>query len=85
MTESVAVIGDGAMGTICAVILARKGYEVALWGYDASQIAQCQEFRENRRFLPGLQLPLSLELTADDTQVFKNVHLAVSCPVPTGC
>jgi glycerol-3-phosphate dehydrogenase (NAD(P)+) len=78
MTESVAVIGDGAMGTICAVILARKGYEVVLWGYEASQIAQCQEFRENRRFLPGLQLPLSIELTADDAQVFENARLVVS-------
>lgn len=78
MTEKITVIGDGAMGTVCALILANKGYSVSLWGYNDEQIHQIGENRENRRFLPGIRLPISVQLTADDEQAFKNAALIVS-------
>ena len=78
MTEKIAVIGDGAMGTVCAIILANKGYRVSLWSYNEEQLWQIQEFRENRRFLPGVRLPLSVELTAYDGEVFQNAGMILS-------
>jgi len=78
MSEKVTVIGDGAMGTVCSVILARKGYDTRLWGYKADQIAEIEKDRENRRFLPEVTLPVSIELTADDTKAFVNTGLVVS-------
>ncbi|MBN2376885.1 MAG: NAD(P)-dependent glycerol-3-phosphate dehydrogenase [Sedimentisphaerales bacterium] len=78
MAETISIIGDGAMGTVCATILARKGYEVTLWGYNDEQIRMWQEFRENQRFLPGVILPISIRLTADDEEAFRNAGLVIS-------
>ena len=78
MAETVAIIGDGAMGTVCAVILANKGYSVTLWGHDGEQIEQIEQGRENRRFLPSVRLPLSVELTANDELAFKEAGLVIS-------
>lgn len=66
------------MGTVCGVILANKGYNVNLWGYNDEQIRQIREHRENRRFLPGTRLPISIELTADEQVVFQNAAMIVS-------
>ena len=78
MAERVVVIGDGAMGTTCAVILAKKGYGVTLWSYSDEQVKQIRQHRENRLFLPGVKLPVSIELTGDDAVVFREVGLAIS-------
>jgi len=53
MAQKIAVIGDGAMGTVCALILARKGYRVGLWSYSAENIALMKHEKENVRFFPG--------------------------------
>ncbi len=78
MSERITIIGDGAMGTVCSLILAHKGYRVALWGYNDEQIFHIRENRENRRFLPGAQLPISIELTSDDATVFNECGIIVS-------
>jgi glycerol-3-phosphate dehydrogenase (NAD(P)+) len=78
MAEKITIIGDGAMGTVCALILANKGYSVSLWSYSDEQIYQIQQHRENRRFLPGVRLPISIELTADDKTVFQDAAMIIS-------
>ncbi len=78
MSERIAVIGDGAMGTACALILANKGYQVAMWGYDAEQLATIGRYGENRQFLPGVRLPVSIEFIADDKEIFHNAPLIIS-------
>jgi len=78
MPEKIVVIGDGAMGTVCALILANKGYTVSLWGYNDEQVRTIRENRENRRFLPGVRLPIAVDLTADDEVVFQDASLVVS-------
>ena len=78
MAEKIAVIGDGAMGTVCAMILANKGYRVSLWSYSAEQIAELAEYHENRKFLPDIRLPLSIDFVADDGEVFRDASLVVS-------
>jgi glycerol-3-phosphate dehydrogenase (NAD(P)+) len=52
-----AVIGAGAWGTALAVVAARAGNEVVLWGRDERQIATMRQSRENRRYLAGIALP----------------------------
>ena len=60
MSEKIVVFGDGAMGTVCSIILAQKGYGVRLWGYSGRQIEQIERDRENKLFLPGFKLPRSI-------------------------
>ena len=62
-----AVIGAGAWGTALAGLWARNGRQVILWGHNASRIARMQELRENSDYLPGLQLPESIQITPELT------------------
>jgi len=61
----VAVIGSGAMGTACAILLADQLPHVTLWGRDAENMRQMAISRENSRQLPGTPLPTNLSPTAD--------------------
>src|SRR3989338_1037697 len=59
----VAVIGAGAWGTTLSILLAEKGHQVVLWVYENDLAAGMAEFRENKRFLPGFQIPETVEIT----------------------
>jgi len=56
------VLGAGSWGTALAVQFARGGRTVRLWGRDASQVAAMADRHENKRYLPGVRFPESLEL-----------------------
>jgi glycerol-3-phosphate dehydrogenase (NAD(P)+) len=55
--KSVSIIGDGAMATVCSMILASNGVDVKIWGHDKGQLRQFEQNRENVRFLPGYKIP----------------------------
>jgi glycerol-3-phosphate dehydrogenase (NAD(P)+) len=57
-----AVIGAGSWGTAVAVLLARGGLEVQLGARTAEQAAELIEDRENRRYLPEIPLPESIDV-----------------------
>ncbi|MBI9017912.1 MAG: NAD(P)-dependent glycerol-3-phosphate dehydrogenase [Phycisphaerae bacterium] len=78
MSEKIVVIGDGAMGTVCGLILANKGYSVTMWGHSDEQLRMIDENRENTRFLPGVKLPIAMQINADDQAVFKDAALIIS-------
>jgi glycerol-3-phosphate dehydrogenase (NAD(P)+) len=61
----VTVLGAGSYGTALALCFARKGSPVCLWGRDAEQIEAMAKERENKRYLPGIELPEALQLTSD--------------------
>ncbi|MBU0671743.1 MAG: NAD(P)-binding domain-containing protein, partial [Candidatus Margulisbacteria bacterium] len=62
-SKRIAVIGAGAWGTTLSILLAEKGHAVTLWVYEKELAAQLAERRENKIFLPGFQLPASIEIT----------------------
>ncbi|MFH1683295.1 MAG: NAD(P)H-dependent glycerol-3-phosphate dehydrogenase [Candidatus Margulisiibacteriota bacterium] len=73
--QRVAVIGAGAWGTTLSILLAEKGHEVTLWVYEKELASQMQKSRENKIFLPGWQLPESIEISpeaekTEDAQFF---------------
>src|SRR5438309_268522 len=61
----VAVLGAGSWGTALAVVLARNGVPTTLWGRDAAAVAQIAATHRNARYLPDLELPPQLALSAD--------------------
>jgi len=69
MKRNVAVFGDGGWGTTIAVLLAKKGYAVTLWGVFPDHIALLKKERLNRTFLPGIELPKEIELVSDIEKV----------------
>ncbi|MBS1864093.1 MAG: 1-acyl-sn-glycerol-3-phosphate acyltransferase [Actinobacteria bacterium] len=57
-----AVIGAGSWGTAIAVLLARGGLEVQLGARTPQQAAALIEEGENRRYLPAVPLPESVDI-----------------------
>jgi glycerol-3-phosphate dehydrogenase (NAD(P)+) len=51
------VLGAGSWGTALAILLARNGHEVALYGHDPEHIDTLRALRENLRYLPGFAIP----------------------------
>ena len=60
----VVVLGAGAWGTALAVAAAAR-QPVLLWARDAAQAAELQANRVNRRYLPDVQLPEALQVSAN--------------------
>lgn len=60
-----AVIGAGSWGTALALLLARRGKAVKMWGRSVSHVAELTKTRENRKYLPGHAFPDCLEVTGD--------------------
>lgn len=78
MSGQVAVIGDGAMGTMCALLLAENGRAVRLWGRDAQRTDDINCARENQRYLPGIPLPESVTAGTDAAWAFTGAEFVVS-------
>lgn len=72
--EPVAVLGAGSWGTALAILLARNGAPVRLWGRDAQQMADMAEERLNRRYLPDSPLPDNLSPSADLQETVEGVQ-----------
>jgi glycerol-3-phosphate dehydrogenase (NAD(P)+) len=78
MFKRVTIIGDGAMGSVCTMLLCENPVAVTLWGYDAPQLAEMAAKRENIRFLPGYAMPKQVVYQADDVKAMAQAELIVS-------
>lgn len=77
---NIGVIGAGAWGTSLALVAARRGHTVQLWGHDASKVAAMVAGRENAARLPGVALDPLITPTADLAQFARSDVLIVATP-----
>lgn len=82
MPERVTILGGGAMGIVCAILLTQAGHAVTIWGAHPASIDQLRATREAPRLLPGTRLPPSVNLTSNDAEAFANTSLILSS-IPT--
>jgi glycerol-3-phosphate dehydrogenase (NAD(P)+) len=61
----IGVIGAGAWGTSLALTAARAGHLVRLWAREKEVVDGIAASRENKLFLPGVELPASIKPTGD--------------------
>jgi glycerol-3-phosphate dehydrogenase (NAD(P)+) len=61
-TKRAVVIGAGSFGTAVAVLLARGGLRTTLQARTPEQARELAETRENRVYLPGVELPRELRI-----------------------
>jgi glycerol-3-phosphate dehydrogenase (NAD(P)+) len=80
--QRITILGDGAMATVCAILLTQNGHAVTLWGAFEESIDRLIQNREQQRLLPGVKVPSSVRLTANDGDCFKDSTLIVSA-IPT--
>jgi glycerol-3-phosphate dehydrogenase (NAD(P)+) len=72
------VVGDGAMGTVCALLLAQHGTTVTIWSAFAEQAAAAERERENQLFLPGIRFPDEVHVTSAAAAAFADTELVVA-------
>ena len=58
----IVIAGAGAFGTALAIALGREERSVCLWGRSVSGLA---ETRQNARYLPGIEIPRAVSITAN--------------------
>ena len=52
--------------------------DIRIWGYDAEQLAQMRQRRENIKFLPGYKLPKALIFEPNNERIMAGADLLVS-------
>ena len=82
MGEKIAIIGDGAMATVCAGILTGNGLKTRLWSAFRKNAETMRRTGRNERFLPGVKLPAGMEITANPADAFDDAVMVISA-VPT--
>src|SRR4029077_2204017 len=82
MPERVTILGDGAMATVCSILLSSGGHDVTIWGAFEESIERLMQNREKERLLKGVKIPRPVRLTANDAEAFRGSGLVVSA-VPT--
>ena len=68
MPPTITVLGAGSWGSALAMLLARNGAGVWLWGHLEEEIAELRRYHENRRFLPGIRFPAGVRFSSDLAQ-----------------
>src|SRR6476620_528730 len=82
MPEQITNLGDGAMATVCSILLTTGGHGVTMWGAVEESIERLLQDREQHRLLPGVRVPPTVRLTANDADCFRGATLVLSA-IPT--
>ena len=82
MAEQVTILGDGAMATVCSILLTAGGHAVTMWGAFEESIERLLQDREQRKLLPGVKVPAAVRLTANDDDCFAGATMVLSA-IPT--
>ncbi|AJF05297.1 NAD(P)H-dependent glycerol-3-phosphate dehydrogenase [Geoalkalibacter subterraneus] len=77
---NIAVIGAGSWGTTLADLLARKGYQVTLWAYEADLVERMSANRVNDLYLPGTVLHENLAFSNDLPQTVTGREVVLLVP-----
>lgn len=78
-----AVLGDGAMGTACALLAHQRGIpDVWLWSALSENGMLLQQHRENLHLLPGIRIPSPIHLTTEIEAALEQADL-ILIAIPT--
>jgi glycerol-3-phosphate dehydrogenase (NAD(P)+) len=78
--SDIGVVGAGSFGTALAISLSNENNNVTLWARSKSQIEEMREFNENKKFLPGIKLPKTLDPTMDFKDLNKCEVILLAIP-----
>jgi len=74
------VIGAGSFGTALAVLLVRGGLRTTLLARTSEQAARLESERENRTYLPGVELPAGLRIEGAAVGVARADYVFLAVP-----
>lgn len=73
----VTVLGSGSWGTTFAAVAADAGCQATVWGRDPAVVAEIADEHRNSAYLPGIDLPVSLQATTDALAAVAQADLVV--------
>lgn len=77
----IAVLGAGSWGTALALQLTRVGHSVCLWSHSATQAGEMRSSGRNAPYLPDIDLPKSLSISAELADCMHNAdHVLIVTP-----
>ena len=74
----IGVIGGGSFGSALAKLLAESGHDVVMWFHNPALARAVAEDRENRVYLPGVQLPASITPTSAMADAVRDSELLLA-------
>jgi glycerol-3-phosphate dehydrogenase (NAD(P)+) len=74
---NVGIVGTTSWGTTLAIMLARFGHDVTMWARTHDDAELLQKARRNDRFLPGVDFPDGLIVTANTDEAFGSAELVL--------
>jgi len=72
---TIAIVGAGSWGTAIAILLAKNGYSINLWGRDNKKMQRINIERCNTYFLPEISFPDRLQIQIDFTQLIETADI----------
>lgn len=75
--QPICVLGAGSWGTAQAILLASVGHKVILWGRVEDGVTHIKEIGQNQRFLPGVTIPDTVEITTNITEAVQQAQAVV--------
>ncbi|SKA76135.1 glycerol 3-phosphate dehydrogenase (NAD(P)+) [Clostridium sp. USBA 49] len=61
MSDKVSFLGAGSFGSALSIMLAKKGLEVNIWDRNKNIIENINIKRENKKYLPGINIPYNVK------------------------
>lgn len=74
---NISVLGAGGWGTTLAVLLHYNGHNTTLWEYDRSYAKTLDKTRQNKLYLPGIEIPEEINITHDLDEAASERHMLV--------
>ncbi len=79
LNQKIAILGAGSWGTALAILAARNGCQVLLWGHNPEHIRSLDQHRQNQRYLPGMVFPENIAVTSDLKDIAPFSQLILVC------
>ena len=73
----VGVVGTTSWGTTLGIIIARLGTDVSIWARTELEAATLESARQNERFLPGVEFPKSLSVSASPREALSDSDIVL--------
>ncbi len=79
----IAVLGAGSWGTALALLAVNREREICLWGRSSEKMRHLHAVRENRRYLPGINIPDEILPTSNLKHALESASVVILA-VPSG-
>lgn len=73
----ITVIGAGSFGTTLAILLCENGHEICLYTHNKETAVELDQDRENKKYLPRIKIPQSINITSDLKKAVDNTSAVV--------